>query len=396
VALNPVYTNAAPRIGFAYRRMGSNTTAIRGGFGLYYNNTFSVDLLNVGSNFPWRETRSVFSEPTVPQLDMRTALVSSTLPPLFGMSYPYNDTRREAIETEWTIGVQHQFRGEILLGVSYEGNKSTHNLIYGDPINQAVPGPGPIQSRRPYPAFSDFAAFRSDGFESYNGLQVRLEKRLSKGLSFLTSYTWSKTLDDTEGFDGTRRPNPFKEKSLGAMDQGNVFTTAFNYSLPVGKGHRALGNANSILEGIAGGWQATGILTLDSGFPFTPTIALDVANCGCGNWPNRIGDGNLPGSRRTIDKWFDPTAFVDPAPFTFGNAGKLILIGPPFRNIDFGLLKNFKVRERNSLQARFEFFNFFNHPNFGFPNATIDVPTAGQISSAQPGREVQFGLKWLF
>ena len=393
---NPVYSNFAPRFGFAYRPLGSNNTAIRGGFGLFYNNTFSVDELNVGSNFPWRQTRSVSSEPTIPQLDMATALVSGSLPALFGVTYNYNYTRREAVVTEWTFGIQRQLPAQMVLDVSYLGNKTTHVLIYGVPLNMPTLGPEPIQSRRPYPDFTGITAFESDGFATYNGLQVKLEKRLSKGLTFLTSYTWSKSLEDSEGFDGTRFANPFKELALASMYQANIFTTSFNYLLPIGTGHALLGGANAISDAVFGGWQATGIVTLDSGFPFTPTVAGDFANCGCTNYPIRLSNGNLPASQRSINEWFNPAAFTTPAPYTFGNAGRNILIGPPFRNLDFGLLKNFKINERNKLQARFEFFDFLNHPNFGFPNATVNTPSAGVISSADPGREVQFGIKWLF
>jgi hypothetical protein len=228
-------------------------------------------------------------------------------------------------------------------------------------------------------------------------LQARVEKRLAKSLSFLASYTWSKTLDDNAGFEGSRLISPYKEKALSSQHRAHLLTTALNYLLPVGKGQPALNNLHPVLEGMLGGWQVSGILTVSSGSPFSPGFSGDRANCACTNRPDRIGNGNLPSSERSITRWFDASAFVTSAQFVHGNAGRNILIGPGLQNVDFGLFKNFQIRERNSLQFRWESFNAFNHANFGQPSATVNIPaTAGRIFGAAPGRQMQFGLKWLF
>jgi len=124
-------------------------------------------------------------------------------------------------------------------------------------------------------------------------------------------------------------------------------------------------------------------------------VAGDLAGCGCTNRPNRIGNGNL--TDRSISRWFDVSAFALAPSFVNGNAGRNILIGPGLENLDFALFKNFAIREQSALQFRWELFNSLNHANFGFPSATINVPaTAGQISSAAAGRQMQFGLKFTF
>jgi hypothetical protein len=295
------------------------------------------------------------------------------------------------------LGVQRELFGGIALDLSYVGSKRDRGLIYGVPFNQPAPGPGAVQPRRPYPQFNNLTAFMTNGSGSYHSLQARVEKRYSANLGILTSYTWSKTLDDNEGFEGSRLINPYKEKGLGSMHRAHIFTTAFNYLLPLGKGQALLGDASGVVDALLGGWQTSGILTLQSGSPFNVGVAGDLAGCGCTNRPNRIGNGNLPRGERSIRRWFDASAFVLAPSFVHGNAGRNILIGPGLQNVDFALFKNFRIREQAGLQFRWELFNAFNHPNFGFPAATINVPaTVGQISSAATGRQMQFGLKFTF
>jgi hypothetical protein len=181
------------------------------------------------------------------------------------------------------------------------------------------------------------------------------------------------------------------------MQREHIFTTAFNYLVPVGKGQRVLSQVNPVVNKIVGGWQLSGILTVQSGSPFNVSVAGDVANCGCTSRPNRVADGNLPSGQRGVNGWFDVAAFTVPAPFTYGNAGRNVLIGPGLQNLDTALFKNLRIRERSTLEFRWELFNALNHANFGFPSAAINVPaTAGKIFSASAARQMQFGLKFLF
>jgi hypothetical protein len=319
------------------------------------------------------------------------------LPPLFNLIFLYQGQRREGMAQQWSFGVQQElFRGTTL-DLSYVGSKHDHFPLYGVNFNQPEPGPGALQPRRPYPAFNNLTAYMFNSSGTYHALQARAEKRFSKNFGFLTSYTWSKTLDDSEGFEGGRSVDQWKEKALGSMQREHNLTTAFNYLLPVGKGQELLNQVNPVLNMIVGGWQLSGILTLQSGSPFNVSVSGDVANCGCTNRPNRVGDGNLPSGQRGVNGWFDVSAFTVPAPFTYGNAGRNVLIGPGLQNLDTALFKNFRIREHSTIEFRWELFNALNHTNFGFPSAAVNVPaTAGKIFSANPGRQMQFGLKFLF
>src|SRR5262249_54210586 len=166
--------------------------------------------------------------------------------------------------------------------------------------------------------------------------------------------------------------------------------------LPFGEGKR-WGNGNTAATKILGGWQINGITTLQSGLPFTPALAAPTTNTGTGSRPNRTGEGSLPRSQRTLQRFFDVTAFSTPTQFTYGNAGRNILYGPGYVNFDFSLFKNIRLGETRALQFRSEFFNLFNTPQFGLPDATIGLDSAGRISSlAGEMRQIQFGLKLIF
>jgi hypothetical protein len=168
------------------------------------------------------------------------------------------------------------------------------------------------------------------------------------------------------------------------------------YELPFGRG-REWANAGP-LSHIIGNWTVSGIWSLASGEHFTPGLAAGVSNSagGGGDRPNRLGDGNLEASQRTVDRWFELEAFASPAQFTFGNAGRGILIGPGNFNVDLGIHRNFRIAEQWRLSLRWEMFNAFNRANFGLPNAAIGNASAGQISSTAPARIMQLAVKLNF
>jgi hypothetical protein len=144
-----------------------------------------------------------------------------------------------------------------------------------------------------------------------------------------------------------------------------------------------------------GGWQVAALATMRSGIPFTVTTSGGITNAGGADRPNRIGDGTLPSSQRTIDHWFDTTAFLVQPQYTYGNAGRNILFGPGLKNLDLSLSKSFAIAEGKRLQFRAESFNFTNTPAFGQPGATLNGLGVGQITSAGDPRRIQFGLKFI-
>jgi hypothetical protein len=154
---------------------------------------------------------------------------------------------------------------------------------------------------------------------------------------------------------------------------------------------------NAIAQAVIGGWQHSGILTLQSGFPLTATVGGDIPNAGTRTTrPHVTGEANLDPDSRTIDRWFNTDAFSQPAAFTFGSAGRNIIDGPGSKSFTAAFMKNFVVREGHRLQFRAEFQNFPNHPNFGLPNASFGSPAFGTIRSGGAGRETQLGLKYIF
>ena len=243
----------------------------------------------------------------------------------------------------------------------------------------------------------------NQGESNYNALQVKVNKRLSAGLTFLASYTWSKAIDNTPGYwpnsgfsqlpQDSQHPD-VGERGLSDWDIRNNLVFSYSWEIPVGRNRRFMSHANTAADLILGGWQMTGILGLRNGTPFSPFITVNQANTAFGGnlRPNRNGSGNV--SNPTVDKWFDTSAFSLPALFTYGNSTRNILIGPGLNNFDMGLFKNFRVTEHAQLQFRAEFFNITNTAHFGLPNPFTNLAQGGTITTlTTPPRVIQFGMK---
>ena len=261
-------------------------------------------------------------------------------------------------------------------------------------FNDPPAGSGAVQSRRPFPRFGAIGFNSQDVSTTYHSLQVKAEKRLSTGLWYLVSYTFSKSLwhQNTPEKGG----NTAWEKATSDFNIPHNFALSSGYELPFGKGRALAGGAGRLADGLIGGWQMQGILVLRSGRPFTPTISRDVANTGRGGQrPNRLASGRL--DERTVDRWFDKSAFVLPPSFTYGNSGARLLQEDSLEFFDFSLFKEFRVRERSRLQFRAEFFNLTNTPNFNPPGTDIDTAAGGRVTStSSTPRQIQFGLKYTF
>jgi hypothetical protein len=273
-------------------------------------------------------------------------------------------------------------------------------------INQPEPGPGPIQPRRPWPQWSNVFWRDAVGTSNYHGFSLRIERRFSQGLSFLTSWTISKSIDlgappSTSGVGEADVQNPRNlraERGLSEFDARHRFVTSFVYELPWGRGRRWLSAVHPILDHVLGGWQVTGILTLQSGRPFTVITTRDISNTGGANRPFVVGDPRV--KKPTPDRWFNTDAFSDvlpPGVFAYGNAGRNILIADGINNLDLGLFKNFRLGEERQLQFRAEFFNVANHANFGIPDRNRASSAFGRVNATTTlNRQIQFGLKLIF
>jgi hypothetical protein len=274
-------------------------------------------------------------------------------------------------------------------------------INYNIPYN-IQPGPTPVNNLRLWPFYNGVNRQLAYGSLSYNGLIAKLEKRFSRGLTFLASYTWSHAIDNLdevgngEGTGATYFWDRNQNRGPSLTDIRHAFIFSSTYELPFGKAKMFLSGANKLVDAVLGGWQLSGVFSKVTGEPLTVTTSGGLTNAGGADRPNRIRDGALPASERTIDRWFDVGAFTVQPQYTYGNSGRNILNGPGTTNLDFSLAKYFNITERFRLQFRAEAFNASNTPAFGNPNANITGAGVGQITSAGEPRRVQFGLKLLY
>jgi Carboxypeptidase regulatory-like domain len=399
--------NWAPRLGLAWTPGSRESTVLRAGYGIYYDQSALAPGEGLYFNVPYYDLGLYFSLPGLP------LTLSNPFPSFFPFSLPdsaqaFDRNLRTAYMQHWNFGWQQQLGRSRVLEAAYIGSKGT-KLIAGRDINQPRPSPQPLNPR-PVPQFEDINQVESRVNSNYHSLQFRLQQRLDSGLSLLSSYTWSKSLDNASGFfssagDANYPQDSFNvsaERGRSNFDVRHRFSFSYSYDLPIGRGHSFLGDLGWISSFLAG-WQTHGILTLQSGRPFTVALLpeIDWSNTGRSNLgfgandrPNMAGDPRL--DRRDPERWFNTAAFAFQAFGTFGNSGRNILDGPGFQNFNFSLVKQATLREGLTLQFRTEFFNLFNRPNFDLPDIFLGSPTFGRILSAQSPRHIQFGLKLVF
>jgi hypothetical protein len=402
------YTNFGPRGGFAYNI--TPNTVIRAGAGIFYSLQMQTSNLSPAKNAPFSGSIQVSNNAQ----DWASALpISAGFPASRPNLFPVNGTAwvyypydfKTTSNTQWNLNIQRQFGANNVLTVAYVGAKGTH-IFVTENINQAIPGPGPVVARRPYPNLGDGTAVGPWGNSSYNSLQTTFERRLSAGLTLLAAWTYSHSIDNTSGTGSETVQNPYNlhfNRGNSTFDLRHNFVVSWTYELPFGKGKPLLRSASRTLDLFVGSWQFNGISTFQTGTPFTVTMLTNTLNSGGGvQYPNRTGSGQL--DHPTIEQWFDPTAFVAPGNYTYGNSGRNILYGPGTKEVDASLFKNFPLgAEGRRLQFRAEAFNLFNTPQFNNPNAQIGFAGVARITSAgnpplfqRTSREIQLAVKLYF
>lgn len=403
------HNNFAPRIGFAWQPLGDSKTVVRGGIGVFYNvQPAGNGFLGMLFNFPFRLPQTFNSSRTAPITlnDPFPGPVPTTAPTNGTLTMTAIDENFDtAYITQWGLSVQRGVGSDVVFEIGYLGSKGTH-LPLNRNLNQATPGPGTpaqVQARRPYPQFGNITWIESVANSTYHSMELKAEKRYTKGLSLFGSYTFSKSIDNSPGISTSSNASSAvaqnaldlrAERGLSDFDVRHRFVASSIWEIPLGKGHKVFGGGP--LAYVFGGWQASGILSLQSGRPFTAVLSGDISNTlNRNDRPNLVGDPNS--GPRTVEQWFNKAAFQTQAVGSFGTAGRNIIIGPGFQNFDFALSRNFNVTERFKVQFRTELFNAFNHANFNYPAATANAPqTFGQIASALDPRQIQFGLKIIF
>ncbi|HJT69459.1 MAG TPA: TonB-dependent receptor [Terriglobales bacterium] len=415
----PHKDNFAPRVGLAYTPFESKPLVIRAGYGRFFvfYEIRTGDPLQINYNLPF------FFEPTFSSDGITPSQVNLTTG-FTGLIDPSNATfagvtsqdfnPETPVYDQWNVNLEYQLPGGILISPAYVGTKGTHLQVLRD-LNQI---PTPQASFDPTLApfcqplspgvcrFATFTSIQNRGNSSYHAFQLKAEKRTSHGLYFLSAFTYSKAINDQpEICCNAPWPqdsyNIAAEKGLADFDNRLRWVTSVDYELPVGKGRPFLNQSGGVVDAVLGGWHLGGIITLRSGFPFSPQIDFDPSNTGSPGLQrsNQIGSGHL--ANPTPGLWFNVNDFPVPncPQGCFGNAGKNILEGPGETTADLSLRKFFAVTERVRVEFRAELFNAFNHPVFAQPDpfVTDDPGAAGAITSTViPQRQVQFALKFHF
>lgn len=396
------YNNFAPRVGLAFQL--TPKTVLRSGAGIFFaeaDSTYSY-FVNQTPDFTEVTVNGTNTDKAAQVSDGFAVVQLPASAPVPGTGI---STRPKNIvsqySSQWFFDLQRELPGAIVLTLGYQGSKST-KLALTRNINNPGPHPSiPANQRLLRPQWTGVSLTQMGANANFNAFTARAEKRFAKGLTFLSSYTWSHNIDqNTEsldsGFDSPANPYNFSaERGNSNLDHRHAFVTSATYEVPFGRGRAFGGSASKLVDVFLGGWQIGGILTLRSGFPFEVTYPGDPQNSGTTNRGNRVASGVL--DNPTIDRWFDEMAFVASAPGVYGNNGRNVLFGPGTRNLDATLAKRFTLPiEGHTLQFRFESFNFTNTPKFGQPFGGLRASNTATITTADEPRRIQLGLKYVF
>lgn len=388
-----------PRVGFAYSATPS--TVVRGGYGIFYFggqfDNINILQLNPPTAGSLTITNQVLN--VVSTIDNPMPLSANPTNTINAVTLPPGNRHPDTYVQNWNLQVARQFGGNDVLEVGYVGNKGTHVDTSFKNWNQPDPGPGDIQSRRPYPTLSRIRMQDYYSNTAYHSLQTRFEHRFSKGLSFTAAYTYSHLIDDsgtTTNDGGCLCQNPrdrTAERASSIFDQRHLLVLGYVWELPFAKNLK--GPASTVLSG----WSFQGIVTFASGNPFDVLQSTDGQN-NDGLWerPNLVPGQKLTVANKRPDNWFNTAAFTESV-FEYGNSPRDPIVGPGKHVFDLSLGKSFRMpyNEQHTLQFRAEFFNAFNTPQFANPDSSLGDGEFGRVTNTStPNRELQFGLKYRF
>ncbi|MEO7142536.1 MAG: carboxypeptidase regulatory-like domain-containing protein [Bryobacteraceae bacterium] len=417
------WNNFGPRFGFAWKAFGSDKTVVRGGFGVFYGHPFDAGVPNVnalgfsqsatlntpdnGITAPFYLRNGVPVQPTAPTLSPSFGAVPLGQTPNTAVTF-FDPTRTTGYSQQFNLGVQRQLPGSMVVEITGLGNLSRKLPSSNLTLNQIPPSvlgaACDTQVCRPFAQFSNVAIQSPTlGVANYYAGMVRIEKRYSHGLNFGASYTFSKFLDNTNeggamlGADNGPYSNFYNRRAdygYSANDIRHHFVMNFVYELPFGAGNRWL--ARNPLRYVVGGWSLGNVTSVQSGPPIT--IVTQTNNCNCfsagAQRPNVVGAVNA--ASPSVGEWFNTAAFAQPAPFTFGNEGVGVVRAAGLVNVDFSIIRNFRLTERAHMELRGEFFNTLNHTNLGLPGQSFGAATFGVISAAGPARQIEIGARFAF
>jgi Carboxypeptidase regulatory-like domain len=382
------FTNFGPRIGFSYDPFGKGKTAIRAGAGVYYDQPVTNMVSALSQNPPFSSAVNFTSNIDVasPYSQLGTPVIAAQ-----AISPDFKNARL----VSYNLNIQQELSG-MTLQIAYVGSQGRHLRINGD-YNQGINGVRPIAG------FSSINLNMSASNSNYNGMWLSVNRRLAHGLSFNSSYTFSKSMDTNSVGSSNPQVQDFRnlraERARSDFDATHRFVLSGVYLLPF----KAEGAVKRLVEG----WSLAPILNLQSGNPFSPIIPLQNDGNSSGSLLAFDRPDVVPGQSIKLDNPA-PQAFFNTQAFArhllgFGNAGRNIIEGPGFEDVDFSLTKNTQIKEGVNVQFRAEAFNVLNHPNFSQPNQTFTASDFGKITTTRTARgdlgssrQIQFGLKFMF
>jgi hypothetical protein len=404
--VNPDRNNVGPRVGAAF--VANRKTTIRAGYGRYFDpeNAFRDDIK--------------FNPPFYRQYELFDQWMFDELPPPFAdpgplpAGYELNGVDKNLHRGEadhFNVAIQRELPGGFLAEAAYVGSRGRKM-----PFRVNINDPGGAQAA-PFPKLGPVKVIDDLGTSSYNSGQFKLEKRFSQGVFALASYTWSKSIDtmvsnlDRNALAQSVFLDPKSNRAVSDWDVPHRFSLSFIGEVPYGSGRRYGGNAPALARTVLGGWQVTGIFIARSGMPGTVVVSSNPI-AGIGNArPNLVGNPELPASERTPDHWFNTAAFarnIVGGKTLPGNAGRNVIRGPGYVNLDLGFAKYLPAGSRRRAQFRVEIFNVFNRPQFALPVLVMDDPAFGKITHTRnptnfgssatsfASRMIQLGLKLEF
>jgi Carboxypeptidase regulatory-like domain len=445
------WTGLEPRVGGTWKVLGSDKTVLRAGYAIFHDSSWSQGAQGLWQNPPFLGESDSFNPagcafvtsycatvlgqtPALPNANISNGFQALPTPQnaaTFPGSFVYMPTNiKHGMVQQWNVNVEHQLPGNLVLTAGYAGSHGSHILVTGNNLTTGSPSAcGTVQNytlgcnfngsayTSPYiaPNFNSILLYGDVGKTGYNSLQIKAETKTSKyGLYALFAYTYSRTYDNglTDGLGSEVSapyfplPNwPNLDWALSEINLDNSFTGSVIYDLPFGRGKQFGGNWNPVTNAILGNFQVTLIQRILSGFP-VPLID-SINNSGSSfntggndnNWnrPNQVAGCNTHNAAHGKLEWINPTCFVAPPSGELGNASRVPATGPDFVNTDFSVIKQIGLPREMGLMFRAEFFNLFNHPQFGSPVADVNSPGFGFVqSTVNNGRLVQLALKLTF